>query len=65
MPLQPPTFSADGTKLYQTTLDFDSCNLFEVTLATGVARCLGQYDVAIAAGSVEVAGGGVGATGGG
>ncbi len=58
MIMQPPTFSADGQKLYQTTLDFDSCNLFEVTLATGTSRCLNTYNIAIAVSSVEVDAGG-------
>lgn len=55
---QPISFSADAGKLYATTLnaptDEDPCNFFEVTLATGASRCLGEFNAFVATNTVPV-----------
>jgi hypothetical protein len=55
---QPISFSADSAKIYATTLNApgeeDPCNFFEVTLATGAVRCLGEFNTFVAANTVPV-----------
>jgi len=55
---QPISFSADAKKIYATTLnaptDEDQCNFFEVTLATGASRCLGEFSTFVATNTVPV-----------